>query len=167
MEKGDEEGRGDWKINGVCDWQPMILGIRLNWIRERESAGHNPPDCLGYVNSEYPRAFFFISITGLQGFVTKYFIPSGGSQPKRVSNPNQLRHLNVASWFVPTPRSLYLPRINWQLIDRMWNGKFLSLDFVRKESNLIWHRRHAFEGVDRWVNKTNHWMNRKPEYVAT
>lgn len=40
--KGKKEWRGDWKINGVCDWQPMILGIRLNWIRERESAGHDP-----------------------------------------------------------------------------------------------------------------------------
>lgn len=37
-----KEGKGDWKINGVCDWQPMILGIRLNWIRQRESVGHNP-----------------------------------------------------------------------------------------------------------------------------
>lgn len=29
MEKEKTEGMGDWKINGVCDWQPMILGIRL------------------------------------------------------------------------------------------------------------------------------------------
>lgn len=42
QKKGEKKWRGDWKINGVCDWQPMILGIRLNWIRERESAGHDP-----------------------------------------------------------------------------------------------------------------------------
>lgn len=42
VEKGEKEGKGDWKINGVCDWQPMILGIRLNWIKVRESAGQNP-----------------------------------------------------------------------------------------------------------------------------
>lgn len=35
------EGKEDWKINGVCDWQPMILGISENWIRQRESVGHS------------------------------------------------------------------------------------------------------------------------------
>lgn len=31
----------DWKVNGVCDWQPLIVGIRLNWIKQ----SHSPHRC--------------------------------------------------------------------------------------------------------------------------
>lgn len=147
-EKKERQGKGrrDWKINGVCDWQPMILGIRLNWITERESAGHDPriawDTLIVNIQERFPPS---VSITGLQGLVTKYFISFGVPKPWDFSNPDSFC------------------QEDWQLADTMRKSKFLSLDLRRVSFYLSEHQRIVLESLSRWGHlKTNCWMNKKP-----
>lgn len=136
------------KVSGLCDWQPMILRIRLDWTK-----------CLGHVQFENPRAFFAsVSITGLQGSLTKYpfSLRAWKGFPK---------HFKAANLFVPN-RSLYLPRIHWQLVHGMWNDKLKS--FCSGCFALHEHHRRSSASADGWVShKANLWMNRETENLVT
>lgn len=105
-------GKGDWKINGVCDWQPMILGIRLNWIRPGESVGHNPRIHWDTLTVNTQKQFLPSLSLGYKAWLQNTSSPWSPTA-WRVSNPNQLKHFKPASHSVPIPRSLYLQRICW------------------------------------------------------
>lgn len=124
--KGNQEGRGDWKINGVCDWQLVILGISLNWITRRESASHNPWsawDTLILNIQEHSPS------VGYKAWSQNTVSPTENTA-WRASNPNQLKHLKAASLFVPASKSWWLPRIRRQVVDRRWICTLVFLDFV-------------------------------------
>lgn len=105
-------GKGDWKINGLCDWQPMIRGIRLNWIRPGESAGHNPRIHWDTLTVNIQKQFLPSLSLGYKAWLQNTSSPWSPAA-WRVSNPNQLKHFKPASHSVPIPRSLYLQRICW------------------------------------------------------
>lgn len=159
--KKRREGREDWKINGVCDWQPMILGIRLNWIREKESAGHNPCGA---------RDTLILNI--------QEHFPSSPSQSYKAWSQNTLSPLETDSLkgFKSKPAQAFgrqpaSSRI-WKKLATCWQHVkrqiFLSTDSVKAVLSLNITDTLSDRHAHRWVNfKTKQWTNRKPEYVVT
>ena len=119
--EGEREGRGDWKINGVCDWQPMILGIRKNWISVKEAAGHDPRGARDTLILNIQGAFSLHLHPWNTRLGHKILSLLWRLTTSRVSNSNQLGRLKAAGLC-----SSFTGR-SWQHVDRTWDGTCLSV----------------------------------------
>lgn len=115
----------------------MILGIRLNWIRARESADRDPRSAWDTLILNIQENFPPCPSVGYKAWSQNTSSPLKARSLKGFQIQNQLKLLKAASLFVPTLRSLYLTKHKlatcWQ--DVKWQISVFGLCTGREQTS--------------------------------